>query len=343
MNRIVLIFFLSVAMIFPAVADQVVKPPPVKPDLLLSISETEPAAGDGAAEDNQAESAPLPYVGNMQTYVSVYEDTMVKLARSNNLGFVELRAANPHVDPWLPGADVKITLPTRHLLPDTEREGVVIDLAAMRLFFFKEEGESPVTHPLGVGREGLLTPIGKTHVRAKKEGPSWRPTKRMREEDPDLPAVVPPGPENPLGTHMLYLGWPEYGIHGTDKPYGIGRRVSSGCIRMYPEDIVTLYPEVPVGTPVTVVNQPVKAAWIDGVFYVEAHPTMEQADVMEETGGRLSYEMTEAEMRIIIQAAGDYFSHLDWRKLRTVIRERRGYPVMVISEAVAKEADDQQS
>ena len=206
------------------------------------------------------------YFGETEIYKAAFEDTLIHLARNNGLGFVELRAANPTLDPWIPGAGARITLPKKHLLPDAPRKGLVINLSEMRIYYFKNPGEQPLTYPISIGREGLQTPKGTTSIVRKKEGPTWRPTARMREEDPELPASVPPGPDNPLGTHAMYLGWSQYLIHGTNKPFGIGRRVSSGCMRMYPEDIVKLFPMVPVGTKVTVVDQPVKVGWIDEIF-----------------------------------------------------------------------------
>jgi len=274
-----------------------------------------------------------PSIGEMKIYTTKYEDTFVQIARDHNIGFVELRAANPDVDPWLPGADVKMTIPTFYLLPDAPRTAVVINLPEMRLYNFKPDGKPPKTYPIGIGREGLQTPRGQTHVRAKKEDPTWRPTARMRQEDPKLPAAVPPGVDNPMGNRVLYLGWPEYAIHGTNKPYGIGRRSSSGCIRMYPEDIVKIYPAVSVGATVTVVNQPVKAAWIGNDFYIEAHPTMEQANRMEIDGGLPTYDMSEEEMQHIMKMVGESAANLDWKLIRTSIRERRGYPIKVATRA----------
>lgn len=267
-------------------------------------------------------------VGEMKTHITTSEDTLVQISRDYDIGFVEMRAANPDSDPWVPGAGVELVIPTMYILPDAPRRGIVINLPEMRLYYYGKEEAPPESFPLGVGREGLSTPVGSTNVMSKVEGPVWRPTKRMREEDPTLPELVPAGPDNPLGTHAMYLGWPEYRIHGTNKPFGIGRRSSSGCIRMYPEDIVKLYPEVPVGTPVTVVNQPVKAAWIENQFYIEAHPTIEQANAIEESGGAPGYEMSEGDMREILKAAGKDANLLNWDKIRTIIRTRNGYPVV---------------
>lgn len=296
------------------------------------------------AEPKKAEAeAPKPkklyakdYVGSMQSYVTKYEDTMIQIARNYNVGFVELRAANPFLDPWMPGEGKKVLIPSMHLLPRAPREGIVINLAEMRMYSFLKEGAAPVTFPIGIGREGLQTPQGSTTVVRKAANPIWRPTPRMRQENPALPVEVLPGPDNPMGTHAIYLGWPTYAIHGTDKPYSIGRRVSAGCIRMYPEDIGRFYNMVPTGTTVTVVDQPVKVGWIGNKFYLEAHLTTEQADRMEIDGGLPDYVFSEEDMGLIVAAAGDHANDLNWPLIRQVIRERRGYPVEVFRKDDSK-------
>lgn len=286
----------------------------------------------------QAEQAVPDHVGTLQTHTTVYEDTLVQIARRYNLGFIELRAANQGIDPWIPGADIELTLPTMHILPKGPREGVVINLPEMRLYAFVNPGEPPVTHPIGVGRVGLSTPLGKTTVVRKKIGPVWRPTDRMREEDPKLPEQIGPGLDNPMGTHALYLGWPEYALHGTNKPFGIGRRSSSGCIRLYPEDIVTMFDQIEEGTPVTVVDQPVKVAWIGDSLYMEAHTTLAQADKMEQEGVVETYEFTGENMAAIVAEAGPYADFIDWSAVRRSIRERRGVPEII---ATRPDADQQ--
>jgi L,D-transpeptidase ErfK/SrfK len=270
-----------------------------------------------------------PYIGEMDTYRATYEDTFVHVARDYNLGYVEMRAANPNVDPWIPGAGTKLVLPMRHILPDAPREGIVINIPEMRLYAYINGDNEPSSFPIGVGREGLSTPMGKTTIVRKTEGPIWRPTERMRREKPELEAVVHPGPDNPMGTHAMYLGWPQYAIHGTNKPFGIGRRSSSGCIRMYPESIIELYDRIPEGTKVMVVNQPIKLAWIDDELFIEAHPTVEQANAMEETGVIAENKMTEKDMEQIIKAAGGYKDRIRWAAVRTAVRERLGYPVSI--------------
>jgi L,D-transpeptidase ErfK/SrfK len=283
------------------------------------------------------------YVGSMQTYVTKYEDTMIQIARDYNVGFVELRSANPFLDPWIPGDKKKVLIPSMHLLPRAPREGVVINLAEMRMYSFPKSGAAPRTFPIGVGREGLLTPVGTTTVVRKAKDPVWRPTPRMRKENPALPAEVPPGPDNPMGTHALYLGWPTYAIHGTDKPYSIGRRVSAGCIRMYPEDIIKFFDTIPVGTQVTVVDQPVKVGWVGDKLYLEVHTTTEQADMMEISGGLPGYVFSADDMGMIVAAAGEFAGDLNWSLIRQVVRERRGYPVEIFRKKDKKEEEKAQA
>jgi L,D-transpeptidase ErfK/SrfK len=280
------------------------------------------------------------FIGEEKIYIAGEEDTLTHIARYFDLGFVELRAANPSVDPWIPGKGKELLLPSRHILPDAPRSGIVINLPEMRMYAFSNGDDAPMSFPLGIGREGLETPIGTTTVVSKKADPIWRPTPRMLREDPTLKPVVMPGPDNPMGTHVLYLGWPSYGLHGTNKPYGIGRRSSSGCIRLYPEDIITLFNAIPAGTKVTVVNQPIKLAWIDDVLYMEAHPDMQQALQMEETGEVYSAKMSEQDMAFIINAAGEHEDKLHWATIRNAVRDRTGTPIIIARKpgAVAKDS-----
>ncbi|MBA3756531.1 MAG: L,D-transpeptidase family protein [Nitrosomonas sp.] len=222
-------------------------------------------------------------VGTLQIITASKDDTLSDIARRFNLGYEEIINANPNIDPWLPGAGTQIVIPTQFVLPDAPRQGIVINLAAMRLFYFPKakpgEPQKVITHPVGIGRVEWKTPEGTTRVASKKENPTWIPTPSIRKEhaekgDP-LPAVVPPGPDNPMGTHVLKLDWPSYSIHGTDKPPSIGLRGSHGCLRMYPEDIVSIYNDVPVGTPVRVVNQPHLLGWRERMLYLQTYPVLE--------------------------------------------------------------------
>lgn len=286
-------------------------------------------------------AAPLAYIGQMKVVKAQYEDTLIHIGRANNLGFLDMRAANPKLDAWIPGEGAKVVLPTMMLLPtEAPQKGIVINLPEMRLYYYPKAGAKPLTYSIGIGREGLSTPTGSTTVVRKTVGPTWRPTDRMRKEDPTLPPAVGPGPDNPMGTHAMYLGFPQIAIHGTDKPYGIGRRLSSGCIRMYPEGVVELFKSVSVGTPVTVIDQPVKVAWIGNNLYMEAHPTQKDALIIERDGGMPSYDMSDKDMSDILRTAGaDMEENIDWAKVRQAIKERRGYPVMIGSRPGTHDAN----
>lgn len=276
------------------------------------------------------------YVGKTEIYRAKYEDTLVHLARKHGLGYVEMRAANPGLDPWIPGEGARVVLPKKSLLPDAPREGIVLNLSEMKLYLFEKPGQAPLVYSISPGREGLNTPVGTTTVTAKRENPTWRPTPRMLKEDPTLKEFYPPGPDNPLGTHALYLGWPEMRIHGTNKPYAIGRRASSGCIRMYPESIIDIYNRVPVGTRITSVDQPVKVGWIDNKMYVEVSPTQEQSLLVEVNGQTSTYEITAEDMKRITRKAGAYADKIDWEAVRKAVREHRGYPIAVLDRKGAK-------
>ena len=291
------------------------------------------------------ETIPLPpyppkartSIGALQTYAMGEEDTLQDVARYFKLGFVELRTANPKVDPWTPVPGEPVTIPAFHLLPRTRQVGIVVNLAQMRMYYFKAPGQEPITFPIGIGREGLLTPTGETTIVNKAVGPTWFPTPRMREEKPYLPAAIGPGPSNPLGSHALYLGWPEYRIHGTDKPWAIGRRVSSGCMRMYPEDIKNLFNMVPVGTKVTVVEQPILVGWIDGELYLEANPSKSQSLEIEVNGEHQVKELTNGLRKVITDAAGVSADRIDWDAAEDAIEQRLGYPVVISKDAEGKE------
>ena len=182
-------------------------------------------------------------VGEVRIISSAYEDTFIEIGRAHNLGYEELKAANPAVDPWLPGAGTDIVLPTSFVLPRAERSGVVVNLAEYRVYFFYTiDGEAFVsTVPASIGRMDWETPIGKTRIVAKAHRPNWYPPQSVRDEHEadgrTLPRIVPPGPDNPLGEYALRLALPGYLIHGTNRPAGVGMRVTHGCVRLFPEDI----------------------------------------------------------------------------------------------------------
>jgi L,D-transpeptidase ErfK/SrfK len=258
----------------------------------------------------------------VETYTARYEDTLLDLAVGRGLGFIEVAMANPGVDPWLPGAGTQVLLPNQHLLPDAPREGIVLNLPEQRLYLY-EKGRLVRSYPIGIGRDGHSTPVGTTSVVRKAVDPAWRPTPSARADDPELPAMVPAGPDNPLGSRALYLGWTSYLIHGTNKEYGIGRRASRGCIRMYDDDVRELYQRVTVGTTVTVVDQPIKVGWIGNDLFLEASPTIQQVRQWEDEKRFDPVSAPEAR-ELVSRKAGRAADRVDWAAVDRALAERRG-------------------
>lgn len=276
-------------------------------------------------------------IGEMHEYTTWSADEdMLDIARGDELGLIEVMVANPGIDPWVPSRGVKLLLPTMHILPDGPRKGIVINTAELRLYYYDAE-DGYFSYPLGVGRDGFLTPVGTTKIVRKKDHPSWYLTPSEIRDHPELPKVVPPGDDNPLGEYAMYLGWPSYLIHGTNTPWGIGRRTSRGCIRMYPEDIEFLFNHVPIGTQVTVVNQPVKLGWKDGELYIEVQPSTQQIDTMEETSRAPAppepIPLAQEADRILLRA-GDAGERLDWPAIEQALADRQGYPIRITRPAV---------
>lgn len=234
---------------------------------------------------------PLPEEGNVigEVYtvtVDDHEDTLIDIARRHNVGYEEIVRANPDVSIWIPGEGTEVTIPGKFILPDAERTGVVINVAELRLYYFPEarNGETPrvESYPIGIGREGYDTPLGITKTTMRLQDPAWYPPRSMREEaaarGEPAPAVVPPGPDNPLGRHAVLLDIPGYLIHGTNDPDGIGMRASRGCIRMFPEDIESVFHNVPVGTQVNIIDQPIKVGWQEGQALVQVFEPLESQE-----------------------------------------------------------------
>ncbi|MBT8107947.1 MAG: L,D-transpeptidase family protein [Gammaproteobacteria bacterium] len=234
------------------------------------------------------ESPDQSVVGEPQVVYPSDTDTLSDLARAYGLGYDELIAANPDVNPWLPGANTPVLLPTQFVIPDVPREGIVLNIASKRLFYFPAVAEGqPVlvkTFPIGIGRVGWETPLGATEVVAKARDPHWYVPLSVRKEHAELgdplPSVVPPGPDNPLGHRVLKLEMPGYLIHGTNQPYGVGMRVSHGCVRLYPENIEYLYELVEIGEVVTIINEPFLFGQRDGALFFEGHTPLED-DVID--------------------------------------------------------------
>ncbi len=277
------------------------------------------------------EAADQTVIGEPQVVFATDQDTLSDLAREYGLGYDEIIAANPDVNPWLPGAGTPIVLPTQYVLPNVEKQGVVLNIATKRLFYYPvaAEGESQrvMTYPIGIGRVGWETPLGETTVVSKARDPHWYVPASVRREhaemgDP-LPAVVPPGPDNPLGHRVLKLDMPGYLIHGTNAPYGVGMRVSHGCVRLYPENIEALYTFVDIGEAVTIVNEPYQFGWRDGTLHFEAHAPLEDDETPAE-------DRLELLLDTQTDAAGAPL-HDDLRAhVKDIASDPRGVPVSIV-------------
>ena len=276
-------------------------------------------------------------VGLVQLTISSKEDTLPDIARRFNIGYEEIVRANPGVDPWLPGEGRSIVVPTQFILPDAPREGVVINIAAMRLYYFlpRKAGEPQklITHPIGIGRVGWATPQGSTKILRRQKDPTWRAPasviKEHRENGDPIPAIVGPGPDNPLGRHAFYLGWPSYLIHGTNKPYGVGLRSSHGCIRLYPEDIASLFDSIPIGTKVHVVNQPFVFGWYEGQLYLQAYDVLEDdARDWKKAQKKLLSKSLATRIQKELKKRNE---EVNWDRIAKLAHEPRGIPVSVSS------------
>jgi L,D-transpeptidase ErfK/SrfK len=276
----------------------------------------------------QAAGASPALIGDPVIHRATFEDSLLDLAHQYDVGYVAIIAANPVLDPWVPGAGKTIVIPTQHLLPQAPHEGIVINIAEMRLYYFPVKDGEPMTFPIGIGEEGSVTPSGETRIVRKAANPVWYRTKNEIAAKPWAPKIVPPGPDNPLGAYALYLGWPSYLIHGTDDWRRVGRRDSRGCLGMYAADIETMFREVKIGTRVTVVNQPVKLGWVGDQLYLEVHPTPHQADQLE-MDNIDDFEDPEGISKTILATAKDAASRLDWAAIRQAAKDRNGIPVAI--------------
>jgi len=274
-------------------------------------------------------------VGYVQRVVVGKEDTLPDIARRFDVGYEEMVTANPGVDPWLPGAGREVVVPTQFILPAAPREGVVVNVAEMRIYYYpphkKGEPQTVYTHPIGIGKVGWKTPEGTTKIIGRQKDPVWVVPKSVRAEHAEdgekLPATVPAGPDNPLGQYEFRLGWPSYLIHGTNKPYGVGMRSSHGCMRLYPEDIAVFFDLIPIGTKVTVVNQPYLFGWRDGTLYLQAYEVMEDdSRGLFKDRKRLLASMVSPKLRQSIAAHDD---EIDWDRVARLAHAPRAIPVAI--------------
>ena len=271
-------------------------------------------------------------IGKVQSVKARYEDTFSDIARRYNLGYNELVLANPGVDPWVPGEGTTIVLPTIYILPDAPRKGLVLNVPEMRLYYYPEakidKQSVVITYPVSVGRVEWNTPLGLTKVVKKQANPTWYPPVSIRKEYAErgdfLAKSVPPGPDNPLGEFSVRLGIPGYLIHGTNQPYGVGMRVTHGCVRLYPEDIAVLFHDIAVDTEVHIVNQPYKAGWRGQELYVEAHPYLEE-DVEKMSSSRTTT------IKTVVSAKNHTNSNIAWEKVIKLAESENGLPEIIHS------------
>ncbi len=272
-------------------------------------------------------------IGEITTQSTTADQTLMDVARANDVGYTELMAVNPGVNAWLPGNGALIKVPGFHLLPDAPREGIVLNVAARRLFYFPKEnanGERRVeTFPVAIGAMNSATPEGITKIVRGVRLPTWYPPESIRRKDPSLPGAVPPGRDNPLGKFAFYLDWPQYLIHGTNQPDGIGRAVSHGCIQLYPEDIQRLSEIVPIGTKVHIVNQEFALAMHNGDLYLEVHPSLHQSEAIEVNTTHEPEPPVDLQSKVKAFAEAHDVRMLDWAVVEKAGKERDGIPVVI--------------
>lgn len=298
------------------------------------------AAGPVSALEFPLPPAGEDIIGQVQTITAKYEDTFADLGTKYDLGYLEMIAANPGVDAWLPGAGTQIVLPTRFILPPGPREGIVINLAEYRLYYYPKGRNVVYTFPLGIGREGWGSPISTTKVTAKTPNPTWTPPASVKAEhaaDGDiLPNVVPAGPDNPLGPFKFGLGLPGYLIHGSNKKFGIGMRTSHGCFRMYNNNVLEMADMVPVGTTVRIISEPYKFGVSGGKVYLEAHTPL------DESGNPSVVDKHTAVINALLKREDLANSlRIKWDEVRDVVAAEDGLPVEIATPGNAAPATNE--
>lgn len=315
----------------------------------VDVSEGQEAAGADAEAEEAAEREArrqrntflLPpddvdVVGEIQIVEVGPEDTLLSIGRRYGIGFEAMRMANPGVDLWVPGEGTEVFIPSRYVLPPGPRRGLVVNLPEMRIYYYPEPkaGEQPTveTYAISVGRQDWSTPIGTTKVTGHVKDPAWYPPASVRQryenEGRSLPRRVDPGPDNPLGGYAIGLDIPSYFIHGTNRPVGVGMRVTHGCIRMYPEDIAHIFNRLPRGTEVRIMNEPYKAGWASGQLFIQAFPALDEDGIDER----------EAYNKAVQTVVGVLEKHpsgitVDREQLRAAVANQNGLPVAILNEA----------
>ena len=223
---------------------------------------------------NYAINSHTTIVGSPRSVLSKFEDTIYSLALKHEVGAAAFTVANPDIDPLLPGEGVVLQLPGQFILPAVERRGIVVNLPEMRLYYYPENGNTVHIYPVGIGRQGWETPVFSAAITSVTENPVWTPPESIHQEyraaGLSLPQQVTAGPDNPLGRYAMRVGRTSYLIHGTNKPEGVGLRVSHGCIRLYPDHIAELAAMISVDTPVNIISQPIKPGRSNGALFIQA-------------------------------------------------------------------------
>lgn len=263
-----------------------------------------------------------PVLGAPRVVVVEQGDTLLDIAERDGLGFRQVVNLNPEVDIWVPPAGTRVELPTEYILPNAPREGLLINLPEMRLYDFSVDPAQPIVLAVAIGDAEDPSPVGEFRVGGKRMNPHWNVPESIRAENPALPAVVPPGPENPLGDRWLTIGSSSYGIHGTNNVWSIGRIATHGCIRLYNDDMRALFDRTNLGTRIRLVYQPVKLGQRDGELYLEAH--RDEYDLAPDAPQATLVEL------IVLDALGVVDgSSIDHDLVRRVIQEARGAPVRI--------------
>lgn len=275
-------------------------------------------------------------VGHIQ-YVTVCPgESLSDIGKRFDVGVYEMIEANPELDPWEPKIGAKVIIPTQFILPATKQHGIIINLAEMRLYYYHNINKIKMvtTHPIGIGRKGWVTPLIEAKVIDKQYNPTWRPPISIIKEHANqgdiLPSVVPPGPRNPLGEFAIYLSTPGYLIHGTNRPGGIGLRTTSGCIRLYPEDIRSLYNHITIGTHVKIIHDPYKIGIYNKQLYLEVHEPLSDPYYNKESNEIVIKKAINNSLTFHNININDY---LHWSYLEEILQKftkiANGYPLLI--------------
>lgn len=288
----------------------------------------------GQAAFAQAMEYPLPpsnsrLIGENRVLIVPNDGrSLERIAADYQIGLIAMLEANPDVDPLLPKPGSELILPLQMILPDAPREGIVINLSELRLYYYPKGSNTVIVYPIGIGQLGRETPVMTTTITEKRANPTWTPTANIRKhyaaQGITLPAVVPGGPDNPMGLFALRMAAAggTYLIHGTNADFGIGMRVSSGCIRLRPNDIEALFNTVPVGTRVQIVNEPVKVTVEpDGKRYIEVHQPLSRTE--QDDAQTMPIELHGAAAEFMNEAGTDS------AKMSAEITRRSGLPLQV--------------